>query len=124
MAKQLNTQREEITAAYLNALDSHLADIVEGRANDMKEINEIAEVLNIHPTHLSNTIKLATGKSACCFYEHKIIDLAKSLLQETTKNITEIARLLTYEPSNFTKFFNAYVNKTPGQYRKDYFKIS
>ncbi len=116
------TRQEEITNRYLNALDSHLADIVEGRTSDIKEINEIAELLHIHPTHLSNTIKLATGKSACYFYEHKIIDIAKSLLEHSTKSITDIAYLLTYDPSNFTKFFKSYVNKTPGQYRKDNLK--
>lgn len=124
MAQQFNSRREEITSEYLKALDNHLADIVEGRTSEMKEVNEIAELLHIHPTHLSNTVKQATGKSACYFYEHKIIDIAKSLLEQPGKNITEIARLLTYDPSNFTKFFKAYVSKTPGQYRKDFLKIS
>jgi len=113
------TRQEEITKRYLEALDNHLADLVEGRTNDIKEINEIAELLHIHPTHLSNTIKQATGKSACYFYEHKIIDIAKSLLDNSSKSISDIAYLLTYDPSNFTKFFKSYVNKTPSQYRKD-----
>lgn len=122
MAQQLKTRPEEITSDYLKALDDHLADIVEGRTTIMKEVNEIAELLHIHPTHLSNTIKLATGKSACYFYEHKIIDMAKALLEQSTESITHIAHRLTYDPSNFTKFFKAYVNKTPGQYRKDLLK--
>ena len=122
MAQQLQSRPEEITSAYLKALDNHLTDIVEGREVDVKEINEIAELLHIHPTHLSNTIKLATGKSACYFYEHKIIEIAKSLLEQHTKTITEIAHLLTYDPSNFTKFFKSYVQKTPSQYRKDNLK--
>ena len=119
MAMQLESRPEEIKSAYLKALDDHLADIVAGRAVELKEVNEIAELLYIHPTHLSNTIKQATGQSACYFYQHKIIDTAKSLLLNNTKSITEIARLLTYDPSNFTKFFKAYVNKTPSQYRVD-----
>lgn len=114
------SRKTEITTAYLQALDDHLADLVEGRTGDMKEVNEIAELLHIHPTHLSNTIKLATGKSACYFYEHKIIDIAKSLLEQPGKSISDVARLLTYDPSNFTKFFKAYVHQTPGQYRKEH----
>jgi AraC family transcriptional regulator of adaptative response / methylphosphotriester-DNA alkyltransferase methyltransferase len=125
MAQQLKSRQEEITLAYLSALDSHLADIVEGRATEMKEVNEIAELLYIHPTHLSNTIKQATGRSACYFYEHKIIDIAKALiLEHPAKSITAIARQLTYDPSNFTKFFKVYVNKTPGQYRKEHLEIA
>ncbi len=116
------TRQEEITNKYFTALDNHLTDIVEGRANEIKEINEIAELLHIHPTHLSNTVKLSTGKSACYFYEHKIIEIAKSLLEQHTKSITEIALLLTYDPSNFTKFFKSYVNQTPSQYRKENLK--
>lgn len=122
MSQQLYSRKDEITSAYLKALDDHLADIVEGRTADMKEINEIAELLYIHPTHLSNTVKLATGKSACYFYEHKIIEIAKTFLQQRTRSVTSVAYQLTYDPSNFTKFFKAYVHKTPGQYRKDFFK--
>jgi len=124
MTHQSTPRQEEITNAYLKALDDHLGDIVEGREGTMKEINEIAEQLHIHPTHLSNTVKLATGKSACYFFEHKIIDIAKKLLEQQDKSITEIAHQLTYDPSNFTKFFKQYVHKTPGQYRKDLLKVS
>jgi AraC-like DNA-binding protein len=122
MAQPFYSRKDEITSAYLKALDDHLADIVEGRTTVMKEINEIAELLHIHPTHLSNTVKLATGKSACYFYEHKIIEIAKTLLQQGTKSVTDVAYQLTYDPSNFTKFFKSYVHQTPGQYRKDFFK--
>jgi AraC family transcriptional regulator, regulatory protein of adaptative response / methylphosphotriester-DNA alkyltransferase methyltransferase len=122
MTQELISRQEEITSKFLMALDNHLTDIVQGRADYMMEINEIAEQLNIHPTHLSNTVRLATGKSACSFYEHKIINIAKSLLEQTQTSITDIAHTLTYDPSNFTKFFKAYVNKTPKQYRKDFLK--
>lgn len=122
MAKELISRQEEITSEFLNALDKHLIDLVQGRTETMLEINEIAKQLNIHPTHLSNTVRLATGKSACSFYENKIIDIAKSLLENTQNSITEIAHTLTYDPSNFTKFFKVYVNKTPKQYREDFLK--
>lgn len=115
------SRQEDITSEFLKALDDHSSDVVEGRTDTMKEINEIAESLHIHPTHLSNTVRSATGKSACSFYEHKIIDTAKSLLEKTEKSIAEIADTLTHDPSNFTKFFKAYVNKTPTQYRADFF---
>ena len=119
MTKELISRQDEITSKFLKAIDEHLVDIVQGRADTMMEINEIAKQLNIHPTHLSNTVRLTTGKSACSFYEHKIIDIAKSLLEKTQNSITEIAHTLTYDPSNFTKFFKAYVNK---KYREDFLK--
>lgn len=116
------SRQEEITSKFLQALDNHLNDIVEGRTDRMKEINEIASLLHIHPTHLSNTVMQFTGKSACSFYENKIIDIAKSSLEQTQKTIAEIAYSLTYDPSNFTKFFKAYVNMTPTQYRANFLK--
>ncbi|WP_269236094.1 helix-turn-helix domain-containing protein [Flavobacterium flavigenum] len=116
------SRQEEITTEFLKILDTHLNDIVEYRTDKMKEINEIAKLLNIHPTHLSDTIKNFTGKPACYFYENKIIDIAKKMLEETPKSIKEIAENLTYDPSNFTKFFKAYANKTPKQYRLDFLK--
>ncbi len=44
----------------------------EERCFEMFEIRDFASILHIHPTHMSNTIKLATGKHPCYFYEEKI----------------------------------------------------
>ena len=116
------SRQEEITLEFLKTIDNHLNDIVEGRTDTMMEINEIAKLLHLHPTYLSDTIKVFTGKSPCYFYENKIIDIAKSLLEKTQKSITEIAHNLTYDPSNFTKFFKVYVKMTPKEYRTTYLK--
>ncbi len=40
------------------------------------------------------------------------------MLSETDKSIAEIAKTLTYDPSNFSKFFKKIVGQTPGQFRK------
>ena len=114
-----STQRT-ITASYLKALDNHLADLLQGRATEMLEIKGIAALLHIHPTHLSNTIRTATGQSACYFYEQKILDIAKTMLRENQLSISDIASLLTYDPSNFTKFFKHFTGKTPKQFREEW----
>lgn len=75
--------------------------------------------MHIHPRHLSNTIKLVTGNSPCAFFEDKILDIAKQHLEENKISITEIATMLTYDPSNFTKFFKRFAGMTPKQYRKN-----
>lgn len=69
---------------------------------------------------LSNTIKLTTGLHPCYFYEEKIMNIAKSMLEKNEEPISAIASLLTYDPSNFTKFFKRFEKKTPKQYREDY----
>jgi AraC-like DNA-binding protein len=109
---------EEIFKDYLHLLDQHLENVLEGSAEEMLELREIAARLFIHPTHLSNVIKDLTGKHPCFFYEHKILDIAKNLLQDPDNSINEVARRLTYDPSNFTKWFKTYAGISPSQYRK------
>ncbi len=120
LPKKILARQHEITADYLSALDKHLSDIVEGRVTKMFEIKDVANVLHIHPTHLSNTIKFTTGKHPCYFFEEKILDIAKSMLEKNEVSINAIATLLTYDPSNFTKFFKRFANTTPKHYREAY----
>ena len=118
--EKILARQHEITKEYLAVLDTHLLDIVEGRTTEMYEIRDIADVMHIHPIHLSNTIKIATGVHPCFFYEEKIMNIAKAMLQKNEMSISAIANLLTYEPSNFTKFFKRFESKTPKQYREEY----
>jgi AraC-like DNA-binding protein len=117
--KKIAARQYEITADFLTIIDRHLADLLAGRVVEMYEIRDIASEMNIHPTHLSNTIRLATGYAPCYFFEHKIMDIARHLLETTTQPVAEIARTLTYDPSNFTKFFKHFQGTTPKRYRED-----
>jgi len=114
-------RRHEIAADYLKELDKHLDDIVAGRATEMFEVRDFADLIHVHPTHLSNTIKAATGHSPCYFFEERLMEISKSMLQNVSMPIAEIARILTYDPSNFTKFFKHFAGQTPKQYREAYF---
>ncbi|HEY6900450.1 MAG TPA: AraC family transcriptional regulator [Puia sp.] len=108
----------EILHNYLAVLDQHLKDILDGRADKMFELQEIAALLFIHPTHLSNVIKEYTGHHPCYFYEEKILVVAKDLLKDPHNSIADVARKLTYDPSNFTKWFKVYGGVSPSAYRK------
>lgn len=110
---------EEITSQYFVFLDKHIDDLVEGRVTEMMELNEIASELCVSHKHLTDTIKQTMGAHPCHFYDQKIIEKAKQLLQETNSSIAHIAMTLTYDPSNFSKFFKKYVQLTPDQWRKN-----
>jgi AraC family transcriptional regulator of adaptative response / methylphosphotriester-DNA alkyltransferase methyltransferase len=118
--KKILARQHQITADFLKAIDKHLLDLIEGRAIEMFEIRDFADGMHIHPTHLSNTIKLTTDKSPCFFFEEKILTIAKTMLEENEVSIAEIASTLTYDPSNFTKFFKHFTNQTPKQYREQF----
>lgn len=111
-------RKEEIFQNYLSLIDRHIEDILTGKVEEMYELRDMAAELFIHPGHLSNVIKLHTGLHPCYFYEKKLIEIAKGLLQDHNNSIADVARKLTYDPSNFTKWFKFFENVTPSQYRK------
>ncbi len=113
----LSARKKEIARQYLAELDKHILELKEGKADRAKEIRDFASVMHLHPVHLSNTIKEVTGESTCNLYENRLLAVAKELLLTTSLPVAQIARQLTYDPSNFTKFFKAYTGITPKKFR-------
>ena len=118
LPKKILLRQREITADYLMAVDKHLEDLLANRVDEMYEIRDFADDMHIDARHLSNTIKLVTGQSPCYFYEEKIMDIARKQLRESTTPVAEIAIRLTYDPSNFVKFFKRFEGTTPKRYRE------
>lgn len=116
-AVAVSPRQKEIYDQYLRQLDAHMQELKEGKVERVLEIREFAALLHVHPVHLSNTIKEVSGKSTCSFYEDRLLELAKELLL-TNKTIAQVAAQLTYDPSNFTKFFKQYTGITPKQFRQ------
>ncbi|SIP95842.1 helix-turn-helix domain-containing protein [Chryseobacterium sp. RU33C] len=108
---------EEITHQYFTFLDQHIHEVISGTAPEFLELNEIAGKLAVSHKHLTDTIKKETGKHPCFFYDEKIIGEAKHMLIVTDKSVAEIARIFTYDPSNFSKFFKKMTGCTPGKFR-------
>lgn len=109
---------KEIVTAYLAELDKHMQELRSGVAEQTFEINDLAALLHIHPTHLSNTIQEELKRSPCDIYEEKLMNIAKEMLLTTELSIAGVARHLTFDPSNFNKFFKRFENMTPGAFRK------
>ena len=114
-----SARKKEIVSQYLRELDRHIQELKSGLAGKALTIEDFAEKLFVHPVHLSNTIKEVTGSSTCQFYEQRLIKISKELLAETGLPISVIAHQLTYDPSNFTKFFKQYTGMTPKQFRAE-----
>ncbi|SHF37814.1 helix-turn-helix domain-containing protein [Pedobacter caeni] len=116
--KKTSGRVEELTAEYFAFLDQHLADLVSGKSTEMMELSEISKELCVSHQHLIAVIQQSSGNHPCHFYDFKILELARQLLKDTALPVAEIARRLTYDPSNFSKFFKKYSGETPGQFRK------
>ncbi len=112
------SRKAEIVAKFKQVVDSHLDDFMAGREEKMFGMQEIADIIGLHPVHMSKVIKLETGHHACYFYEQRILSDAKKLLADKTLAIGAIARILDYDVSNFTKFFKRFTGMTPSLYRK------
>lgn len=119
---QILARQHEIMKHYFQELDKHLQEVRLGKVEEIFGVKDFAELLHIHPTHLSNTIKHVTGESPCSIFEKRLCETAKILLRETNEPIAEIARTMTYDPSNFTKFFKKYAGVTPREYRQNLFQ--
>src|SRR4051812_23137986 len=113
----ISFRQKEIVKQYTAALDKHMLELKAGEVEVMFEIRDFANLLHIHPVHLSNTVKEVTGKSACDLFEDRLVILAKEMIATSSLPIGEIARQLTYDPSNFVKFFKKFTGITPKKYR-------
>ncbi|MFS0490905.1 helix-turn-helix domain-containing protein [Leadbetterella byssophila] len=100
-------------------MDKHILDVISGKVDDFMEINQIARELFLSHKHLTDILQKETGNHPCHYYDLKILDEAKRMLSETDKSIAEIAKILTYDPSNFSKFFKKFIGQTQGQFRKE-----
>lgn len=111
---------KEIVNQYFVFLEKHVQDLISGKIPEFMEVNEIAKQLAVSHKHLTDTIKKETGQHPCYFYDEKIIQEAKLMLVNSDKSIAEIARIFTYDPSNFSKFFKKMTGSTPGEFRISY----
>ena len=112
------SRQAEITQLFLLVMNQHMDDFMAGRAQEMVHIRELASRMCLHPVHVSNVIKLHTGFHPCHFYELRIVQEARNLLADSSLAVGEVASRLTYDTSNFTKFFKTYAGLTPTEYRK------
>src|SRR5690606_26995075 len=116
--KRTGSRGTEIVEQYLAFLDQHLADILENSVDEMLTISQIAQRLFVAPGHLTNTLSKETGHHPCYYYDLKIIETANKLLLNSDLSGAEIARRLTFDPSNFVKFYKSITGITPAIFRE------
>lgn len=100
-------------------LETHYRELVQDKAEKVYRVQNYASLQSLHPNYLSNVIKTKTGKTVSSWIAEKTIAEAKSLLQNSTTPIKQIASLLGFtEPTHFSNYFKKNTNTTPAYYRK------
>ncbi|HEX7757374.1 MAG TPA: AraC family transcriptional regulator [Niabella sp.] len=116
-SKKTITRGSQLTRQYLELIHRHIDDVISGQTAEFMKLHQAAAMLYVSHKHLTDSVQKETGHHPCYFYDAAIIEKAKHLLTTTTASAAHIAFLLTYDPSNFSKFFKKWTGCTPGQWR-------
>lgn len=107
---KVETRAEQIAHQYLNLIEKHFLNF--------KKVSDYADLLQITPKHLTETVKKVLGKNALCYIHQRILQETLYLLEYTNLTITQIASFLNFDtPSEFSRFFKIHHQMTPKQYR-------
>ncbi|SHE34186.1 helix-turn-helix domain-containing protein [Dysgonomonas macrotermitis] len=88
---------------------------------DLKSPQDYARKLNMHVNHLNSSVKKVTGNTSSGLITERIVTEARSLLQNTDWNISEISDALGFEyPSYFTNFLKKHAGASPKELRLSY----
>jgi AraC-like DNA-binding protein len=97
--------------------------LVEENHQKNLSLSDYSRMIGVTPNHLTQTVKLLTGKTSSQIIKAKQLLEIKRLLVHTNLSVSEIANQLNFEDqSYFTKFFKRETGITPIQYRSDSFK--
>jgi len=83
-------------------------------------IDELAELVHLNPTYLSQVFKKETGVSLGKYILNEKLNEAKRMLIQSDASIADISMLLQFsDQSYFTSAFKKYTGLTPRQYRNN-----
>ena len=109
----------QIVKSFKKALEAHYRDLVNGKTEKVFRAHDYAALQSLHPSYLNNVIKSKTGKSITTWISEKTIAEARSLLQQSSLSIKEIAYVLGFmESTHFSNYFKKHMDCSPADYRK------
>jgi len=109
----------QIVKDFKLLLERHYRDLRTGKTNLTFRVQDYADAQGLHPNYLSNVIKSKTGKAIGSWIVEKTIAEAKSLLQNSSIAVKEIAfRLGFTEATHFSNYFKKHTGVSPVLFRK------
>lgn len=94
-------------------------EILETMLNDPPSLEQLAKKVGMSTPHFKRIFSRLAGITPYGFLRQKRMELALSLLANSTENISEIADMVGYKSlSHFTKVFTQYFGANPSSFRK------
>lgn len=108
--EHIQNRGEQIISQFLCLIEEHF--------QVRRSVQEYADILEITPKHLSETIKKGMNASALSFIHKRQIKEIQYLLVYSDKSIKQIATLLNFEnSSDLGRFFKRNVGLSPKNYQ-------
>jgi len=99
-------------------LSAQFCELVSQRYASGDAMARYAETAGVTPTHLTRSVKIATGKSAADLLTERVLYEARALLAGSTHPAKDIARHLGFgSAAYFSRFIQTHCGKPPGQLR-------
>ncbi|MFL5762986.1 MAG: helix-turn-helix domain-containing protein [Bacteroidia bacterium] len=110
--KRTDSVSQELLQRFNNLVEEHFVKY--------HKVNEYADLLNVTPSHLSETIKKVAGKTAGDLIHERLILEAKRRLLHSSISAKELAYALNFnDPSYFSRFFKTNTGLSPEGFRKE-----
>jgi AraC family transcriptional activator of pobA len=115
----LERDKEIRPATPQQALLRRYIQLIENHYIDKRTVEEYAGLLSVTANYLSQAVKQSSGRNALTFITARMATEAKSLIQYTDFEISEIAYQLNFsDPTNFGRFFKRQTGLSPSEFRK------
>jgi AraC family transcriptional regulator of arabinose operon len=106
---QSRNEKTEKISMILNYIEQHLAERI--------TVEQLAQLAHYHPNYFIRYFHNILGASPVQYMKHLRMEKAKTLLLSTSLPVSEIAREVGIEHSNFTPMFKKHTGFLPSAFR-------
>ena len=108
----------DVLARFERLLDDYLSTGIASEKG-VPSVQYFADKICLSPNYFGDLIKKETGKTAKEYIQLTMLDVAKEILFDYSKSITQVAYALGFQyPQHFVRFFKRYAGVTPNEYRR------
>ncbi|KMQ68734.1 AraC family transcriptional regulator [Chryseobacterium sp. FH2] len=109
-------QSDNLSARFEQLLDEYFAG-EDALVKGLPSVQYFADKLHLSANYLGEMLRVSTGQSAQHHIQHKVIEMAKTLLSTTRLSVAEIAYQLGFErPQSLNRLFKSKTALSPLEY--------